>query len=559
MAIDERDAGFVERLEGYLLEGSGDLPEMREELAVRVEESRFLGHDARTEALEALQELLATTDDPDDGDVLPLIFALRDSYEEPRRSGKGDGTPDIAGHRDDGEAGLVDETDHPGDVAEPDRAVLLEIDDDDRELLSRSEETIRLLREARQTNRDAYIVELEAGSARPVEIVEAIEAEFAVIRSVLGERSVRVLVVSELPPSLKSITSRIALQDGAYEGRVRPVDLAKVLDAPSVAQRWYERLPGVRLKPPYEVVERLEVLVRELESVVKDDNAAVVRELRAAVDRSLTVDLRRVFEEMEPAMETLGRELRKHVRVRVMGDSESVPARYADTLREHIFELVVNAIQHGIEPAEERRARGKDVYGTVRVFLRNTAGRLVIRIHDDGRGVSQDDLRRAAGRNAHGGLSSVRESVTERFGGTLTLKSSDRGTTAEIDLPFRRGIYRGVVFVRDDTHLVAPATFVTETVELTPQSLVADAADAPFVRVGGRVVPFSSLGSDRLPSPLMLPAKWAVVIRLDGTEVAVAADAIVGEAPVLPRPDSTEMVDVDQINEEVYRIPLKKG
>jgi len=560
VAIDDRDAGFIERLEGYLLERVGNLDELKEELAVRVEESRFLGTDPRTEALEALQELLGRTDDPDDGDVLPLIFALRESFEGSRRGGTDEHGSVL--HSDESGGGPGVFGDRYGDTglhADPRRAVSMEITNDDRELLTLPEEATRLLEEAARTSREAYIIDLEVGAARAVEVAEAIEAEYAVVRSILGERNVSVLVVSETPPVLQAITARISSDGESHEGRVRPVDLAGLLGAPSISQRWYARVPKVRLNPPYEVVERLEVIVGELEATLAGDLAPLARELRAAVDRSLTVDLRHVFEEMEPAIETLGGELHKYVRVRVMGDTDRVPAAYAESLREHIFELLVNAIQHGIEPAEERRALGKDEFGTVRIFLRNTAGRLVIRIHDDGRGVVQDDLRRAAGRGAHGGLSRVRESLNERFGGTLTLKSGERGTTAEIVLPFRQGIFRGIVFLRDDTYLVAPATFVTDTVELTHRSLVGDAADAPFLRVAGRVVPFSSLGSDLLPSPLVLPASWAVVMRVDGSEFAVAADAIVQEALVLPRSDAPHLVEVEGIEGDVYRIPIKKG
>src|SRR5690606_27478869 len=65
-----------------------------------------------------------------------------------------------------------------------------------------------------------------------------------------------------------------------------------------------------------------------------------------------------------------------------------------DTLREPLLHLVRNAVDHGIESVEERRARGKPEHGTVRVTAAMEQGRLRITVEDDGGGLDTAAIRR---------------------------------------------------------------------------------------------------------------------------------------------------------------------
>ena len=57
--------------------------------------------------------------------------------------------------------------------------------------------------------------------------------------------------------------------------------------------------------------------------------------------------------------------------------------------------LLRNAVDHGIESPEERRAAGKPAEGVVRLEARHSAGALQIIVSDDGRGIDLDQLRQA--------------------------------------------------------------------------------------------------------------------------------------------------------------------
>ncbi|WP_414644944.1 ATP-binding protein, partial [Brevundimonas sp.] len=54
-----------------------------------------------------------------------------------------------------------------------------------------------------------------------------------------------------------------------------------------------------------------------------------------------------------------------------------------------ITHMLRNAIDHGLESAEEREAAGKPAEGTVRLAALHRSGRIVIEIADDGKGINR--------------------------------------------------------------------------------------------------------------------------------------------------------------------------
>jgi two-component system chemotaxis sensor kinase CheA len=66
-----------------------------------------------------------------------------------------------------------------------------------------------------------------------------------------------------------------------------------------------------------------------------------------------------------------------------------------DGLREALHQLIRNAVDHGIEPPEQRLAAGKDRSGTVRVAAELRGDRLLVTVADDGAGLDAEAIRAA--------------------------------------------------------------------------------------------------------------------------------------------------------------------
>ncbi|GJG97347.1 hybrid sensor histidine kinase/response regulator [Cupriavidus pauculus] len=91
----------------------------------------------------------------------------------------------------------------------------------------------------------------------------------------------------------------------------------------------------------------------------------------------------------------LGRSLGKHVHLVMSGEQTQVDRDILEQLDAPLAHLLRNAVDHGIESPEARRAAGKPEEGRITLQARHNAGRLVVEIFDDGAGVDLDALRAA--------------------------------------------------------------------------------------------------------------------------------------------------------------------
>ncbi|MGO9809626.1 MAG: response regulator [Isosphaeraceae bacterium] len=89
----------------------------------------------------------------------------------------------------------------------------------------------------------------------------------------------------------------------------------------------------------------------------------------------------------------VSRQLGKQVKLEVVGETTGVDRDILDGLEAPLNHLIRNALDHGLEMPEERRAAGKNPAGTIRLEARHRAGMLQIILGDDGRGIDLDRLR----------------------------------------------------------------------------------------------------------------------------------------------------------------------
>jgi two-component system sensor histidine kinase and response regulator WspE len=89
----------------------------------------------------------------------------------------------------------------------------------------------------------------------------------------------------------------------------------------------------------------------------------------------------------------VSRQLGKQVKFEVVGETTGVDRDILDALEAPLNHLIRNALDHGLESPEERRAAGKNPSGTIRLEARHRAGMLQITLGDDGRGIDLDGLR----------------------------------------------------------------------------------------------------------------------------------------------------------------------
>ncbi len=91
----------------------------------------------------------------------------------------------------------------------------------------------------------------------------------------------------------------------------------------------------------------------------------------------------------------VARSLGKEVRLDIVGQTTQVDRDILARLDAPLGHLLRNAVDHGLESPDERRASGKPVEGMLRLEARHSAGALHVIVSDDGPGVDLEKLRRA--------------------------------------------------------------------------------------------------------------------------------------------------------------------
>lgn len=89
----------------------------------------------------------------------------------------------------------------------------------------------------------------------------------------------------------------------------------------------------------------------------------------------------------------VARQLGKQVRFEIQGEGTGVDRDILEKLEAPLNHLIRNALDHGIEPPEERSRAGKDATATIRLEARHLAGMLQVVLTDDGRGIDVDRVR----------------------------------------------------------------------------------------------------------------------------------------------------------------------
>jgi two-component system sensor histidine kinase and response regulator WspE len=155
--------------------------------------------------------------------------------------------------------------------------------------------------------------------------------------------------------------------------------------------QWWEQLAEVRAQAAFCAQGLLEK-IEEIEDFAhrgEDLSGRLHHEVLTSRMRPLG-DVLRGFPRM---VRDVARQLGKRVALRVDGESTGVDRDILDKLEAPLNHLIRNALDHAIEPPDERVAAGKRPVGTIRLEARHRAGMLHITLADDGRGIDLSRVR----------------------------------------------------------------------------------------------------------------------------------------------------------------------
>jgi two-component system chemotaxis sensor kinase CheA len=295
-----------------------------------------------------------------------------------------------------------------------------------------------------------------------------------------------------------------------------------------------------------------------------------LRKLQSAVLDVRMVPLRQVFEKVSRVVRRLRIELGKDVRLEVRGADTELDKLIVEELVDPLMHIVRNALDHGIEGAEERRAAGKPPQGLVCIEAFQRGNHVVIAVSDDGRGIDGAALRARAeerglvqpgeplgdrelldlvfvpgistrpevtetsGRGV--GMDVVRTNVT-LLGGAVDLNSvSGRGTTVCVTLPITLAIVQCLVVEVDGQLFAVPLAAVQETL-LIEASQIQRSQAREILDLRGTPLPLRRLAAEFGLRPAPPGAKlFAVVLGIGDARLGLLVDRLEGQQDAVIKP-----------------------
>ena len=116
----------------------------------------------------------------------------------------------------------------------------------------------------------------------------------------------------------------------------------------------------------------------------------IVRGLQEISMSMRMVELKATFSKLARLVRDVSRKLGKDVNFITDGEETEIDRNLVDIINDPLLHMVRNAVDHGVETPEERRAAGKPEQGTVKLAAYHSAGSVVVEISDDGKGLDRD-------------------------------------------------------------------------------------------------------------------------------------------------------------------------
>jgi two-component system chemotaxis sensor kinase CheA len=210
--------------------------------------------------------------------------------------------------------------------------------------------------------------------------------------------------------------------------------------------------------------------------------------------RMIPVDV--VFLRFPRLVRDLSSKLHTEVDLQLLGKETELDRTVVDALGDPLVHLVRNALDHGLEPPDERVAAGKPRIGKVQIAARHAGGSVVIEVRDDGRGIDPAAVARKA---CAAGLIDADQAATLDMRGAVELLFAAGFSTAE------------------------------STSDISGRGVGMDAVRAKIRELGGEVVLDSTLGGGthaQIRLPLTLAIVSALQVDIAGAPFAIPLDRI---------------------------------
>lgn len=317
-----------------------------------------------------------------------------------------------------------------------------------------------------------------------------------------------------------------------------------------------------------------------------DQLTTLLRNLRDQVFKARMLPFAVIAERFPRLVRDLARKQGKEVHFQIEGKEIELDRGILEEIVEPIVHILRNAVDHGLETADERVTAGKPYGGTITLTVRRDKDHIDIAIADDGHGMDPDQLKLKAvlkgiispeqaaqmtlqevyqlickpgfstsatvtdvsGRGV--GMDAVHEAV-HALGGALTIQSQrGQGSHFVMRLPIAVSIIHALIVQCGQFEIAFPLTSVMRTLELKHSEIIEEYGRVTIL-LDGTPVPLRSL-REALHLPPASAAEGAlqsvIVCDVGGVLLAFDVDSISGQQEIFVRPLKAPLSHLDGVS-----------
>jgi two-component system chemotaxis sensor kinase CheA len=311
----------------------------------------------------------------------------------------------------------------------------------------------------------------------------------------------------------------------------------------------------------------------------------VTTQLQEQIMKARMLPVENLFNKFPRMVRDLSQKAGKEVDFIMTGQETELDRSIIEEIGDPLIHLLRNAVDHGIESAADREAKGKNRLGTLKLQASHEENHIIIVIRDDGKGIDPEAVRQSgikkgliteeqakrmtdkeainlifmsglstvakvtdvSGRGV--GMDVVRTNI-EKINGAIEITSAvGKGTEFKIKLPLTLAIIRALLVTIEKSVFAIPLSTVTETIRLR-QNQIEYVNNQEVIVVRGKILPLVRLKKIfvRNMGGTENGKIFVVVVNLAGQQVGLVVDSLVGEQEIVIKSLGKYIGDVQGIS-----------
>jgi two-component system chemotaxis sensor kinase CheA len=281
------------------------------------------------------------------------------------------------------------------------------------------------------------------------------------------------------------------------------------------------------------------------------------------------------FRQCKRIIRDIERTTGKSIELGLTGQNTRLDRNIVDNLAEPLVHIIRNACDHGIEPKDVRKAKGKPETGRINIKAYEEGNSVHITIQDDGQGLDHkriqeiaselglttkgqvlttrqsqeliftpgfstaNELTKISGRGL--GMDIIRKKI-DSIKGSIGIESlSGKGTTIDIRVPLTLAVSKALI-VKDENEIFAiPVDAILRSIRINPDE-VQHHGDRRQINYQGRPIPLQSLQQAILPDlakKRSLSTKehlYILILKHKDQPFGIVVDQLLNHAELINKP-----------------------